>query len=255
MKGLFWSLLMVPTQLLALGKPTQWQIGFQGAATPVMERITEVHNLLLIIIFSIAVFVTSLVAFTCWRFRESKNPKPATFSHNVPLEVIWTLIPCLILVVIAIPSFRLLYFMDQTPKADLTVKVTGHQWYWTYAYPDHGNFEFDSYMIPDENLKPGQPRLLAVDNPVVVPVNKVVRIIATSDDVIHSWAVPSFGIKKDTVPGRINETWFKATKEGTYYGQCSELCGPQHGFMPIEVRVVSESAFQNWSKIALKKWS
>lgn len=240
--------------LAGVGRPTPWQMGFQEAATPVMQRITEVHNLLLMIIFAIAAFVIALILFACWRFRATKNPKPSTVSHNVALEIIWTLIPCLILIVIAIPSFKLLYYMDETPKADMTVKVIGHQWYWSYEYPDHGNFAFDSYMIPDQELKPGQPRLLSVDNPVVVPVGKVVRIIATSEDVIHSWAVPSFGIKKDTVPGRINETWFKAEREGMYYGQCSELCGPQHGFMPIAVKVVSDGTFQEWAKDAQEKW-
>ena len=236
------------------GRPSAWQMGFQKAATPVMEKITDVHNLLLIIIFSIAVFVVGLILFACWRFRAAKNPTPSKVSHNTAIEIIWTLIPCLILIVIAIPSFKLLYYMDSVPKADLTVKVIGHQWYWTYEYPDHGNFAFDSYMIPENELQPGQPRLLAVDNPVVVPAGSVVRIIATSDDVIHSWAVPSFGIKKDTVPGRINETWFKVDKEGMYYGQCSELCGPQHGFMPIGVKVVSRQVFDEWAKGAQKKW-
>ena len=236
------------------GRATPWQMGFQKAATPVMQEITHVHNLLLIIIFAIAIFVIALILFVCWRFRASKNPVASKVSHNTALEIVWTLIPCLILIVIAIPSFRLLYYMDKIPKADITVKVVGHQWYWTYEYPDHGNFSFDSYMIPDHALAPGQPRLLAVDNPVVVPVGKVVRIIATSDDVIHSWAVPSLGIKKDTVPGRLNETWFQVQKEGLYYGQCSELCGPKHGFMPIAVKVVSEEAFNEWAKVAHEKW-
>jgi cytochrome c oxidase subunit 2 len=243
-----------PMTLAGEGVPTPWQIGFQKAASPVMREITHVHNLLLLIIFAIAIFVIVLILFACWRFRASKNPIPSTVSHNITLEIIWTLIPCLILIVIAIPSFRLLYYMDKIPKADMTVKVVGHQWYWSYEYPDHGSFSFDSYMIPDHELQPGQPRLLAVDNPVVVPVGKVIRIIATSDDVIHSWAVPSLGVKKDTVPGRNNETWFQVDKEGMYYGQCSELCGPKHGFMPIAVKAISEEAFNEWAKKAHEKW-
>jgi len=236
------------------GRAVPWQIGFQEAASPVMENISNVHTLLLWIISSIAVVVISLVLFACWRYRASKNSVPSTVSHHTALEVIWTLIPCLLLIVIAIPSFRLLYFMDRVPKADLTIKVIGHQWYWTYEYPDHGQFSFDSYMIPDHELQKGQPRLLSVDNPIVVPVGKVVRIIATSDDVIHSWAVPSLGVKKDTVPGRINETWFQIQKEGMYYGQCSELCGPKHGFMPIAVQAVSTVVFDEWVASAQKKW-
>jgi cytochrome c oxidase subunit 2 len=227
---------------------------FQTPASPVMENITNVHNLLLWIIAAIAVVVVALVLFSCWRFRASKNPVPSTVSHNTALEIIWTLIPCLILIVIAIPSFRLLYYMDRVPKADLTIKVIGHQWYWTYEYPDHGQFSFDSYMIPDHELQKGQLRLLSVDNPVVVPTGKIVRIIATSDDVIHSWAVPSLGVKKDTVPGRINETWFQINQEGMYYGQCSELCGPKHGFMPIAIKAVDPSAFDEWARMAQKKW-
>jgi cytochrome c oxidase subunit 2 len=236
------------------GQPVNWQKGFQGPASPVMQKITEVHDMVMLIVFCIGVFVISLVFYAIWRFRESKNPKPAKFSHNTTLEIIWTIIPVLILIVIAIPTFKLIYYMDRVPQADMTVKVIGHQWYWSYEYPDHGDFGFDSYMIPDDQLQPGQPRLLAVDNPVVVPVHKNVRIIATSEDVIHSWAVPSFGVKKDTVPGRINETWFRAEKEGMFYGQCSELCGPQHGFMPIAVKVVSQEVFNQWLEKAQEKW-
>lgn len=255
LRGFFLGFLLIAHNTWAVdGQPSPWQIHFQKAATPVMAEITSVHNLLLIIIFSIAVVVIGLVFFACWRFREKKNPVPSKVSHNTALEIIWTAIPVLILIVIAIPSFKLLYFMDEVPKADMTVKVVGHQWYWSYEYPDHGNFGFDSYMIQDKDLQPGQLRLLSVDNPVVVPVGQVVRIIATSDDVIHSWAVPSFGVKKDTVPGRINETWFKAEREGMYYGQCSELCGPQHGFMPIAVKVVSKETFDRWAKEAQEKW-
>lgn len=241
--------------LAAEGMAVPWQLNFQPAATPVMAKMHEFHDLLLIIIFSIGIFVALLVLYVAWRFREGKNKIPKKFSHNTTLEIIWTVIPVLILIVIAIPSFKLLYYMDHTEDADMTLKITSHQWYWNYEYPDHGNFGFDSYMIPDQELKPGQPRLLATDNPVVVPVGKNVRIIATSADVIHSWAVPAFGIKKDTVPGRINETWFRADYPGVFYGQCSELCGPKHGFMPIEVRVVTEEEFKAWVETARAKFS
>lgn len=240
--------------LAGQGQPTNWQKGFQEPASPVMHQISEVHDKVMILVFCIGALVIGLVLYSVWRFHESRNPTPAKFSHNTPLEIIWTTIPILILIVIAIPTFKLIYYMDKVPQADMTVKVVGHQWYWSYEYPDHGDFGFDSYMIPDEQLQPGQPRLLAVDNPVVVPVHKNIRIIATSEDVIHSWAVPSFGVKKDTVPGRLNETWFRAEKEGMFYGQCSELCGPQHGFMPIAVKVVSQESFDRWVKEGQEKW-
>jgi cytochrome c oxidase subunit 2 len=179
------------------------------------------------------------------RFRASKNPNPSKTTHNVAVEVLWTLIPCLILIVMAVPSFKILYKQDTIPKADLTIKAVGYQWYWGYEYPDE-NVIFESYMIKEEDLKENQPRLLAVDNEVVVPVNKVVKVLITANDVLHAWALPSFGVKRDAVPGRINETWFKAEKVGTYYGQCSELCGIQHAFMPIAVRVVSDEEYAEW---------
>lgn len=232
------------------GHPLPWQIDFQPPATPVMYQLKEFHDLLFIIICCIGAFVVFLVFFVVWRFRASKNPTPSKRTHNTMLEAVWTLVPVLILLGIAYPSFRLLYYMDVAPNADLTIKAVGHQWYWSYEYPDHGNFEFDSYIVPDKELKPDQLRLLSVDNPVYVPVGKNVRLLTTSTDVIHSWAVPSFGVKKDSVPGRINETWFRAEKPGVYYGQCSELCGPKHGFMPIEVRAIPEEEFNAWAKKA-----
>jgi cytochrome c oxidase subunit 2 len=230
-------------------------MGMQDAATPVMQGITEFHNLLLVIIIAIAVFVTCLMIYVMWRFSEKRNPTPNQTSHNTLLEVIWTAVPVLILVLIAIPSFKLLYYEDVIPKADMTVKAIGKQWYWTYEYPDHGNFEFDSVMIADDEIKPGQIRLLDVDNRVVVPVDTTVRLIVTADDVIHAWAIPAFGIKIDAVPGRLNETWFKAEREGTYYGQCSEFCGVNHGFMPIRVEVVSKGKFDAWVKTAQKEFA
>jgi cytochrome c oxidase subunit II len=223
-----------------------WQMGLQDSASPVMQEVRDFHQLLMWIICGIGLLVIGLVLYASWNFQESRNPNPSSVASNVTLEVTWTLIPVLILAVIAIPSFQLLYYMDRVPVADMTIKVTGHQWYWTYEYPDHGNINFDSYMIEDKDLKPGHIRLLSVDKPLVVPANKNIRIITTSEDVIHSWAVPAFGVKKDAVPGRINETWFHANQEGMYYGQCSELCGIKHGFMPIAVQVVSPRRFQDW---------
>lgn len=228
-------------------EPLPWQLNFQPAVTPVMQEIAEFHDLLLVIIFVIAAFVTILLGVTMWKFSAKRNPVPSRTTHNTMLELIWTVVPVIILVVIAVPSFKLLYLSDVVPKADMTIKAIGHQWYWTYEYPDHGKFSFDSNMIPDEEIKPGQKRLLETDTTVVVPVNATVRMQITADDVLHAWAVPAFGVKLDAVPGRLNETWFKATKEGTYYGQCSELCGVNHGFMPIKVDVVSKAKFDAWT--------
>lgn len=232
--------------------PKPWEIGFQSAATPTMEGLTDMHNLLLVIIFVVGVFVALLLFYTLWRFNEKRNAVPSKISHNTLIEVVWTLLPVLILVVIGVPSLKLLFFSDKIENADITVKVTGRQWYWTYELPDH-KIEFDSRMIADADLKPGQLRLLDVDHPVVVPVGKAVRLLVTSDNVIHSFAVPAFGIKKDAVPGRLNETWFKVNKEGVYYGQCSELCGTRHGFMPITVKVVSQAEFDNWVSSHISK--
>ena len=227
-------------------QPKEWQLGFQEAASESMRDIISFHdNLLLPIIVAISAFVLFLMLYVCIKFRASANPNPSKRTHNVAVEVLWTLIPCLILIVIAVPSFKILYKQDAIPKADLTIKAIGYQWYWGYEYPDE-NIIFDSYMIEEKDLKENQPRLLAVDNEVVVPVNKVVKVLITANDVLHAWALPSFGVKRDAVPGRINETWFKAEKVGTYYGQCSELCGIKHAFMPISVRVVSEEDYQEW---------
>ena len=227
-------------------QPKEWQLGFQEAASESMRDIISFHdNLLLPIIVAISAFVLFLMLYVCIKFRASANPNPSKRTHNVAVEVLWTLIPCLILIVIAVPSFKILYKQDAIPKADLTIKAIGYQWYWGYEYPDE-NIIFDSYMVEDKDLKANQPRLLAVDNEVVVPVNKVVKVLITANDVLHAWALPSFGVKRDAVPGRINETWFKAEKTGTYYGQCSELCGIKHAFMPITVKVVSEEEYQEW---------
>ena len=241
--------------LAGLGQPSEWQLGLQQSVTEVMDRITWFHDVLLYIITAIVAFVLLLLIIVMMRFNARNNPVPSRTTHNTFIEIMWTVIPIVILLVIAIPSFKLLFLQLNIPASDLTVKATGKQWYWSYSYPDNGPFEFDSLMLRESDRKAGQPRLLAVDNEMVVPVNKTVRVITTGADVIHSFTVPSFGIKIDAVPGRINETWFKATREGIYYGQCSELCGKDHAYMPIAVRVVSEQAFASWVEEAKKKYA
>ena len=242
------------TSVLA-SQPKEWQLGFQDPASGGMRDIVNFHNnILLPIIVAISVFVLFLMIYTCVRFRASANPIPSKRTHNVTVEILWTLIPCLILIVMAVPSFKILYKQDTIPKADVTVKAVGYQWYWGYEYPDE-NIIFDSYMVETKDLKENQPRLLTVDHQVVVPVNKVVKVLITANDVLHAWALPSFGVKRDAVPGRINETWFKAEKVGTYYGQCSELCGIKHAFMPITVKVVSDEDYQEWLATARIKFA
>jgi cytochrome c oxidase subunit 2 len=233
-----------------LGQPAAWEWSLQESASPVMDRITSFHTLLVWIITIITLFVLVLLIMVVVKFNAKANPIPSKTTHNTLIEVAWTLIPVLILVAIAVPSFRLLFQQLDIPKADLTIKATGKQWYWSYAYPDNGKFEFDSLLANDK-----KPRLLGVDNEMVVPVNKIVRIQTTGADVIHAFAVPAFGIKIDSIPGRLNETWFKATKTGMFYGQCSELCGKDHAFMPIAVRVVSDQEFAAWVETAKKKFA
>jgi cytochrome c oxidase subunit II len=243
------------------GQPSPWQLGFQQSATPVMDNIVSFHTFVLYIIIAISLFVLALLLIVMVRFNARANPTPSRTTHNTLLEVAWTLIPVAILVGIAIPSFRLLFYQLTIPamsaeQGDVTVKANGKQWFWTYSYPDHGNFEFDSLMVRDpKQLRPDQPRLLGVDNELVVPVNKNIRVITTGAEVIHAFAVPSFGIKIDSIPGRINETWFRPMREGIYYGQCSELCGKDHAYMPIAVRVVSEEQFKTWVEGARKKFA
>ena len=238
-------LLLLPGSVLA-NQPKDWQLGFQKSASETMDDIVWFHDYMLLpVITAITVFVLFLIAYACIRFRASKNKEASTTSHNTFIEVIWTLVPCLILIVLAVPSFKVLYSQDEIPKADVTIKAIGYQWYWGYEYPDE-NIIFDSYMIEEKDLKEGQPRLLSVDNEVYVPVNKVVKVMITANDVLHAWALPSFGVKRDAVPGRINETWFKADRVGTFYGQCSELCGIKHAFMPITVNVVSQEEYDKW---------
>jgi cytochrome c oxidase subunit 2 len=241
--------------LAALGHPVPWQMDLQDAATPVMADISSFHTFLLWVIGAISAFVLALLVIVIVRFNARSNPNPSRTTHNTPIEIIWTIVPVVILAVIAVPSFRLLFLELDVPKPDLTIKATGKQWFWSYSYPDNGNFEFDSLMVAENDLKPGQPRLLTADNEMVVPVNKVVHVLVTGADVIHSFTVPSFGIRIDAVPGRMNETWFKATTEGMFYGQCSELCGKDHSFMPIAVRVVKDSDFSAWVEGAKKKYA
>jgi cytochrome c oxidase subunit II len=233
-----------------LGQPAPWEYKLQESASPVMDNITWFHNFLTVLITVITLFVLALLVIVIAKFNSRANPVPSRTTHNTLIEVAWTLFPVLILVSIAVPSFRLLFLELDIPKADVTIKATGKQWYWSYAYPDNGKFEFDSLMAQDK-----QPRLLGVDNEMVVPVNKVVRIQTTGADVIHSFAVPAFGIKIDAIPGRLNETWFTATKVGMFYGQCSELCGKDHAFMPIAVRVVNDQEFAAWVETAKKKYA
>jgi cytochrome c oxidase subunit 2 len=219
-----------------------------------MRDVVWLDNMLLVIITIITLFVTGLLAWVCIRYNEKRQPVPATFTHNSPLEVAWTVVPVVILVFIGAFSLPVLFKQQEIPEADITIKVTGYQWYWGYEYPDQ-KIAFEASMIETKDLKPGQPRLLATDKHVVVPVNKVVKVLITANDVLHAWALPAFGVKRDAVPGRINETWFKAEKEGIFYGQCSELCGIKHAFMPITVEVVSEEKYKEWVEMAKVKYA
>lgn len=240
----------------AVGAPMPKQIGFQEAASPVMRQLTAFHNgLLMPIITFIVLFVLALLVYILIRFNAKANPTPSKTTHNTLLEVVWTIIPVLILLVIVVPSMKLLYYMDRVEDADMTIKVTGYQWYWGYEYPDNGDIAFLAYMIPEDELLPGQKRLLETDNRLVLPVDTNIRILVTAADVLHSWAVPALGIKMDAVPGRLNETWVRIEKEGVYYGQCSELCGTGHGFMPITIEAVSKKDFEKWLKRAKREFS
>jgi len=236
------------------GQPSPWQLGLQQADTTEMNAIIAFNDGLMNLIIAIGGGVFVLLVIAMLRFNKYVHPTPSKRMGNLPLEVTWTLVPFFIVLVMIYFSYGLLYFEEDIPKSDITVKATGHQWYWHYGYPDHG-IKFVSEMLPDAARKPGQPRLLAADNDLVVPVNKVVRVQVIGADVIHSFAVPSFGIKVDAVPGRLNETWFKATRTGMYYGQCSELCGMNHSFMPIAIRVVSDKEFAGWLDYAKRHYA
>jgi len=233
---------------LADGIPQPWEINLQQAASPTMERIHSFHDMMLYIIGGIGLFVLLLLIIIIIRFNSHANPTPSMRAHNTLLEIIWTIVPVVILVVIAVPSMKLLYYTDRVENPDMTLKVTGNQWYWSYEYPDNNDISFSSIMVPDDEIDPskGQIRLLSTDTPVVLPVDTNIQLLITASDVLHSWAVPAFGVKMDAVPGRLNETWVRIEKPGVYYGQCSELCGKGHAFMPIEVRAVSKDDFKRW---------
>jgi cytochrome c oxidase subunit 2 len=235
--------------------PEPWEMGMQKGFSPVKDQIIALHDLVLIIITLITLLVGALLVWVMIRFNAKRNPTPSRTSHNAILEVAWTLLPVLILVVIAIPSFRLVYYEDRTADADLTIKATGHQWYWEYTYPDKGNLDFNSSIVPDDQLKPGQPRLLSVDNELVVPANKNIRVLTASGDVIHSWFVPSLGVQRYAIPGRTIETWFRALQPGTYYGECNQICGTNHSRMPIVVHAIPEKEFDAWVAQAKTKFS
>src|SRR5271169_1613548 len=236
-------------------EPRPWQLGMQPPATEVMDRLSAFHFVLLIIIFAIAIFVLALLVIAMWRFNHQRHPLPTRTSHNTVIEMLWTVVPVVILVGIAIPSFKLMYFMDRVPNPEMTIKVTGHQWYWSYEYPDQDGLTFDSNVIPDAELKPGQKRLLDVDNPLVVPADTTIRVLITGTDVIHSWFVPSFGVQEYAIVGRLNESWMKIEHDGVYYGQCNQICGINHAFIPIEVQAVSKDDFQHWLIDAKKQFA
>jgi cytochrome c oxidase subunit 2 len=234
---------------------TEWQLGFQQPASPVMQTVFDLHNFVLIMMTAITVFVLILLIYVSIRFRKSANPKPSKRTHNGLLETLWTAIPVIILVFMAVPSFKLLYEQDVVPEADMTIKVIGHQWYWEYQYPEHEDLSFESYLVPEDELKEGEPRLLTVDNRLVLPINKNIHVLVTAGDVLHSFAMPSLGVKKDAVPGRLNETWMRIDRTGIYRGQCSEICGSGHGYMPIVIEAVSENEFFAWVNAAKNEFA
>lgn len=242
-------------EALAAGKAEPWALNLQDPASPVMEKVHDFHNLLLVIQFGIVAFVLAILGYIIFRFNAKRNPEPSKTAHNTILEIIWTAVPIVILVIIAVPSLKLLYYSNKTHDPEMTLKVTAHQWYWSYNYPDQGDFGFDSVPVATEELQPGQPRLLAVDNPIVLPVGTNIQVLIATDDVIHNWAVPALGLKTDATPGRINETWVRIDKEGTYYGMCSELCGVNHYYMPIQIEAVSKERFAEWAAKAKEQFA
>ena len=236
--------------------PKDWQLGFSEPATELMSDVIAFHSYILMpIITGISLLVLALLLYIVYRYNSNRNQTASMTTHNTLIEVLWTVIPVILLIIIAIPSFRILYTAETIPKADLTIKAIGNQWYWSYEYPDYDDFSFDANMLQDDELSDPSLRLLETDTQIVVPVNKVVKLLITSNDVLHAWTIPAFAVKKDAVPGRLNETWFKAEKTGTYYGQCSELCGPKHAFMPINVKVVSQDEFDKWLSFAKEEYA
>ncbi len=246
---------VVPTAAALAQVPRPWQMSFQAAHSPVQARIESLHSLVLWIITLITLFVGGLLIWVMVRYNARRNPVPSRTAHHTLLEVAWTVIPVLILAIIVIPSFRLVYYEDRTENADMTIKVTGHQWYWEYTYPDHGNIDFSSYIVKDADLKPGEPRLLTVDNPVVVPAGKNIRVLTTSTDVIHSFFIPSLGVQRYAIPGRTIETWFRADQPGEYRGECNQICGTNHSFMPIVIKAVTPKEFDAWVQEAKTKFA
>lgn len=242
---------------LATGQPVPWGLGLQEGASPIKHDIAWFHDVLLLpIITVITLFVLALLLYAMSRFSAARNATPSKTTHNTTIEVLWTVVPILILVVIAIPSFRLLYKQDRAVNPDMTIKVTGRQWYWQYEYPDHGTFVIDSRIVRDKDGKPaGTPRLLEVDNRLVVPVGATIRTLVAGADVMHSFFIPSLAVQIYSVPGRLNETWFQVEKEGIYYGQCNQICGTDHAYMPIAIEAVSKAKFQQWVEEAKKKFA
>ncbi|MDB5367607.1 MAG: coxB [Rhodospirillales bacterium] len=234
------------TQQAVRGWPENWQMGMSKGVTPVAERLDSFHDMLLVIITGITIFVLALMLYTLFRFRKSANPVPSKVTHNTLVEILWTVVPVVILVVIAIPSFRLMYYMDKAKQPEMTVKITGHQWYWSYELPDQKVDEFASNMVPEDKLQPEHIRKLSVDYPLIVPVDTDITLLITGADVIHSWLLPQAGVQRHAVPGRTQETWMRITAPGTYYGQCNQICGTLHAYMPIEVHAVPKEQFQRW---------
>ena len=255
MKSILYAFFMFISFELHGKQATDWQLSFQNPATDLMGSVVGLHNIILIVMTLVTLFVLFLLFYVSFRFSAKRNPIPSTRTHNTVVEVLWTAIPIVILVVLAIPSFKLLYQQEKSENYDMTVKVIGHQWYWEYEYPDHGDFYFESYMVQEQDLEEGDLRLLTVDNPLVIPANKNIQILITAGDVLHSWAVPSMGLKTDAVPGRLNETWVNVKEPGIYRGQCSEICGSGHGFMPVVVKVLPEREFMAWANEAKNNYA
>ena len=250
------AFLLCSLAMAEVGLSENWQLSFQEPATDLMSDIISFHSYILMpIITGISILVLFLLLYIAFRFNSSRNQVASTTTHNAVVEILWTVIPVVLLIIIAIPSFRLLYVSETIPKADLTIKAIGNQWYWSYEYPDYGDIVFDANMLNDDELSDPKLRLLETDTQIVVPINKVVKLQITSNDVLHAWTIPAFGVKMDAVPGRLNETWFKANREGIFYGQCSELCGPKHAFMPINVKVVSDIEFEEWIDYATEEYA
>ncbi len=257
--SLIFSIMILPKYAFSnpKGQPYEWQIGFQDAGSPLMQELINLHDFVFWIVTIITLLVFGLMVYVCYRFSAKRNKESSQTTHNSLLEVAWTVIPCLILIVMAIPSFKLLYKQNDFSNIDMTIKATGYTWLWGYEYPDHDNITFDAVMLQDDELEEGQPRLLSTDNHLVLPIGKNIKVQITSDPsgVIHSWAVPALGVKTDAVPGRLNETYIRIDEPGMYYGQCSELCGPGHGFMPITIKAVSPEEFAVWVESAKEEFA